>query len=265
MPSRCHPQTSSTYRPPPLILHPILCVHVAARPPEGADVSCPGTTSGFSGFWWGNARLISGRRLGTMWIMESQIHSVAGQAGGFLTSPLVWATMAASFAALITGLAERVLVFGEDFQAARVRGSFRPQRRAASQSRGCDPPPLQGRLSTPDCPHQQRVSRHRHQSTSRPHRYRRQPEPVRSRGRPEALTYAPDTGGPAADRQPLVTAPVNRDCSPFRRQSDTVRRWRSAFGVGADRFGTRRYAERPSALANLFAIGVAGQGQDPGV
>lgn len=83
--------------------------------------------------------MIFGKRLGTMWIMESQIHSVAVQAGGFLMTPLVWATMAASFLALITGLVERVVVFIEDVRAARIRGSFSPRRRTASRpSRNCD-------------------------------------------------------------------------------------------------------------------------------
>ena len=104
------------------------------RPPEvAADIGGPDAVSGFSGSCWGDARLISGKRSGTMWIMESQIHNVAVQAGGFLMSPLVWATMAASFLALMTGLAGRVVVFVEDVRTSRIRGSFEPRHRTASR------------------------------------------------------------------------------------------------------------------------------------
>ena len=48
-------------------------------------------------------------------------------------SPLVWATMAASFLALMTGLAGRVAVFVEDVRTARIRDSFEQRRRTASQ------------------------------------------------------------------------------------------------------------------------------------
>ncbi|MGB5567443.1 MAG: hypothetical protein WBN93_14080, partial [Acidimicrobiia bacterium] len=65
--------------------------------------------------------------------MESQIHSVAVRAGGFLMSPLLWATMAASFLALMTGLAGRVLVFVEDVRTARIRGSFESRHQTASR------------------------------------------------------------------------------------------------------------------------------------
>ena len=93
----------------------------------------PDTVSGFSGSCWGDARLISGKRLGTMWIMETQIQSVAVRAGGFLMSPLVWAALAASFLALMTGLVGRVVVFAEDVRTARIRGSSEPRPRSASQ------------------------------------------------------------------------------------------------------------------------------------
>ena len=89
------------------------------------DKGLPDTVSGFSGSCWGDARLISGKRLGTMWIMESQIQSVAVRAGGFLMSPLVWATMAASFLALMTGFVGRVVVLVEDVRTARIRSSRR--------------------------------------------------------------------------------------------------------------------------------------------
>ena len=72
---------------------------------------------GVSGSYWGHTLLISGQRLGTMWTMEAQIHSVASQASGFLMSPLVWTTLVASFLALVTGLAGRVVVFVEDLRA----------------------------------------------------------------------------------------------------------------------------------------------------
>jgi hypothetical protein len=98
-----------------------------------ADMGGPDTVSGFSGLYWGDARLISGQWLGTMWAMESQIHSVAIRAGGFLMNPLVWATMAASLLALMTGLAARVVVFVEDLRTTRIRGSNKPRHRSTSR------------------------------------------------------------------------------------------------------------------------------------
>ena len=96
----------------------------------------PDTVSGFSGSCWGDARLISGKGLGTMWIMETQIQSVAVRAGGFLMSPLVWAALAASFLALMTGLVGRVVVFVEDVRTARIRGSSEPRHRTTSRLSG---------------------------------------------------------------------------------------------------------------------------------
>jgi hypothetical protein len=68
-----------------------------------------------------------------MWAMESQIHSVAVRAGGFLMNPLMWATMAASLLALMTGLAARVVVFIEDLRTTRIRGSNEPRHRSTSR------------------------------------------------------------------------------------------------------------------------------------
>jgi hypothetical protein len=149
-------------------------------PPICAVMGGPDTVSGFSGLCWGDARLISGKRLGTMWIMESQIQSVAIRAGGFLMSPLVWATMAASFLALMTGLAGRVVAFAEDVRTARIRGSSEPRHRSTSQlSRDRDSRPRvpswverswhprtveKGRLGVP--------WPRRHHDAQRPHRLR---------------------------------------------------------------------------------------------
>ncbi len=68
-----------------------------------------------------------------MWTMEAQIHSVATQASGFLTSPLVWTTLVASFLALVTGLAGRVAAFAEDLRSARIRSSNEQLHRATSR------------------------------------------------------------------------------------------------------------------------------------
>lgn len=61
--------------------------------------------------------------------MEAQLQSVTDRAGLLLMSPQLWAAMAASFLALVTGLAERVVVFIEDHHASRTSGSgtHRPQ------------------------------------------------------------------------------------------------------------------------------------------
>ena len=69
-----------------------------------------------------------------MLIMESQIDSVAVRAGGFLMNPLVWATMAVSFLALMTGLAERVVVLVEDLRTTRLQGSNKPLRQVPTSS-----------------------------------------------------------------------------------------------------------------------------------
>jgi hypothetical protein len=65
--------------------------------------------------------------------MEAQIHNVAAQASGFLMSPLVWTTLGASFLALVTGLAGRVVVFVEDLRSARIRGSNEQLHRTTSR------------------------------------------------------------------------------------------------------------------------------------
>ena len=84
----------------------------------GVDV-----VSGFSGSYWGHARLNVGHPWCTIRTMEAHIYSVAVRASGFLLSPLVWATFVASFLALSTGLAGRVAVLAEDLRSARIRGS----------------------------------------------------------------------------------------------------------------------------------------------
>jgi hypothetical protein len=65
--------------------------------------------------------------------MEAQIYSVAVRAGGFVMSPLVWATLMASFLALVTGFAARVAVLAEDLRSARVRGSNEERYRTTSR------------------------------------------------------------------------------------------------------------------------------------
>jgi hypothetical protein len=108
-------------------------VEVRDCPPTSADMGGPDTVSGFSGSYWGHTGLIARQRLGTMWTMEAQIYSIAVRTGGFLTSPLVWATLGASFLALVTGFAARVAVLVEDLRSARVRSSSEQQYRTTSR------------------------------------------------------------------------------------------------------------------------------------
>jgi hypothetical protein len=93
----------------------------------------PDTVSGFSGSYWGHTGLITGQRMGTMWTMEAQIYSIAVRTGGFLMSPLVWATLVASFLALVTGLAARVVVRIEDLRSARIGSSNEQRYRTTSR------------------------------------------------------------------------------------------------------------------------------------